>query len=243
MAKSKFKKTIIKISCGLLLIVYLIVNGMSSGLISFEAVQAVNANPQKYEISMTANNVTSNKEIKYVNSNTTYNNTAMQKQIKLTSRLTQIGSSSSCDDIEWLHYIVKMEKDCHLQRGELMSLIYSENSFTHKTVMDGGSLSYGCSQMKLSTAMDAYRQIKSTGIQIAEPTENLLRNDKMYLTEFTGRYLQFMHNKLTNPYEVWTSYNKGFGNTQFKNSHYVCQYSNNIFKNMVNFASIIGDAY
>lgn len=243
MARSKFKKTVIKISCALLLIVYLCVNGMNSGLISFQTVQAVNTNPQKFNIEMTANNIKTDSRIKFANSNTTYNNMTIQKQALLTSRLTEIGAPSKCDDIEWLHYIVQIEKDCHLQPGELMSVIYSENSFTNKTTMDSGSLSYGCSQMKMNTALDAYRQIKSMGIDIAKPTENLLRNDKMYLTEFTGRYLQFMHSKTDNHYEVWTSYNKGFGNTDFKSSHYVCPYSSNIFRNMTDFAIKIGDAY
>lgn len=159
------------------------------------------------------------------------------------SQLHAIGDPSKCTDMDFLKYIIETEKNCHLQKGELLSLIFGENSFTHKTVMDSGSLSYGCSQMKLETAKGICTMLKDKGITIQTPTEDLLRNDHRYLINLTGRYLEILHQKFSNPLQVYTVYNAGEPNfLKFASNGYHYSYTDNMLANIKHFAGILNKA-
>ena len=82
-------------------------------------------------------------------------------------------------DSEYLYFIVEVEKVFNLEPCELLALIAQESGFRPQTHMDGGSLSYSTTQMKLPTAKTAHMAMTEYyKIDIPYPTHELLRDDK-----------------------------------------------------------------
>jgi hypothetical protein len=60
---------------------------------------------------------------------------------------------------EYIYYLISVEKTFELAPYELIALIAKKSSFMSPTRMDGGSLLYSTTQMKLATAKTAYMAI------------------------------------------------------------------------------------
>lgn len=171
---------------------------------------------------------------------TTFSNTNVNIDISLIDKLHLIGDPSKCTDMGFLKHIADTEVICNLQKGELFSLIFGENSFTHKTILESDNiLSFGCSQMRLATAHVAQDALALKGIILPEPTEVLLRNDHNYLVTLTGRYLELLHGKYSNPNQVWACWNCGEGNFKFANTGYIYKYTINMAKHIAHFGKIL----
>jgi hypothetical protein len=88
---------------------------------------------------------------------------------------------------DYLNYIVKVEKTFNLEPCELLALIAQESGFKPQTHMDGGSLSYSTTQMKLPAAKTAYKAITEYyHMDIPYPTDELLKNNQYYATILAG---------------------------------------------------------
>lgn len=113
---------------------------------------------------------------------------------------------------EYLYYIAEVEHTFGLEPYELFALIYLESKFKPQTKMDGGSLSYSTTQMKLSTAKTAYMAITEYYKKdIPTPTHELLAEDKYYATLLAGGYLKYLHDTYKDKYESYTAYRWGIG--------------------------------
>lgn len=113
---------------------------------------------------------------------------------------------------DYLYQITEIEQQFNLQPYELVALIAQESGFKPKTQMDGGSLSYSTTQMKLPSAQTAYMAITEYyKIQIPYPTHDLLASDTYYATLLAGGYLRYLHDVYENKYEAYTAYRYGIG--------------------------------
>lgn len=113
---------------------------------------------------------------------------------------------------EYLGYIAQVEVTFGLEPYELMALIAQESEFIPQTKMDGNSLSYNATQMKLATAKTAFMAITEYyNMDIAYPTHELLSEDKYYAAMLAGGYLKYLHDIYQDKYESYTAYHKGIG--------------------------------
>jgi len=156
--------------------------------------------------------------------------------------LHQIADPSKCTDLKWIQYVIDIEEKCHLQKGELVSLMFNENSLGHASRLEAdGIMSYGASQMRLGTAKAAHAILKAKGIILQEPTIELLKNDRNYLTEITGRYLEHLHTLFPdNPRKVWNAWNAGVeALPRFASRNHIYEYTNNMIKHIAHFGPIV----
>ena len=113
-------------------------------------------------------------------------------------------------DYEYLEYLAEVEKTFELDPYELFALIASESAFIPITKMDGGSLSYNTTQMKLGTAEAAYKVItENYQIDIPYPNGELLKKDKNYAALLAGGYLRHLRDLYGNKEESYTAYQMG----------------------------------
>ena len=130
---------------------------------------------------------------------------------------------------EYLYYLVEVERKFDLEPYELMALIAQESEFRSITHMDGGSLSYSTTQMKLSTAKTAYMAITEYyKMDISYPTHELLVQDDYYAALLAGGYLKYLHDSYKDKYESYTAYRWGItGRMDYynKNGHFQSQYA------------------
>lgn len=149
---------------------------------------------------------------------------------------------------EYLNYIIKVEKIFDLQPCDLLALIAQESGFKPQTRMDGGSLSYSTTQMKLPAAITAYKAITEYyNMEIPYPTDELLKNDEYYATLLAGGYLRYLNDTYNNnKYESYTAYNKGIGGKAqfYKNyGHYQSAYAVKVANIGDSFSQYIGQEY
>jgi len=130
---------------------------------------------------------------------------------------------------EYLNYLVEVEKEFELEPYELMALIAQESEFRSITHMDGGSLSYNTTQMKLPTAETSHMAITQYyNLDIAYPTHELLAEDKYYAALLAGGYLRYLHDTYKDRYESYTAYRMGIsGRMVFydQNGHFKSPYA------------------
>lgn len=113
-------------------------------------------------------------------------------------------------DPAYVRYIIQVEEIFQLEDCELLALIGQESGFRPKTRMDGGSLSYNTTQMKLATAKTAYMAITEYyHIQVPQPTHEKLEDDPYYAAFLAGGYLRYLNDVYKDPYETLTAYNWG----------------------------------
>lgn len=124
-------------------------------------------------------------------------------------------------DPDYLIYIADVEKTFDLQPCDLLALIAQESGFHPQTHMDGGSLSYNTTQMKLASAKTAYMAITEYyHMDVAFPTDELLTNDKYYAAFLAGGYLKYLNDSYHDKYEAYTAYNLGInGRMNYYDSH------------------------
>lgn len=147
----------------------------------------------------------------------------------------------------YLDYIVQVEKMFGLEPCELLGLIAIESGFKPQTRMDGGSLSYSTTQMKMATAKTAHMAItKYYGMAIPYPTHDLMANDKYYAAFLAGGYLKYLHEVYKNKEESYTAYNWGInGRKTFynKHGHYKSPYAIKLTNTAQSFRQFIGADY
>lgn len=115
-------------------------------------------------------------------------------------------------EADYLYYIAEVEKSFNLEPYELVALIAQESGFVSQTKMDGGSLSYNTTQMKLPTAKTAYMAITEYYKKdIPYPSHDLLANDKYYAAMLAGGYLKYLQDTYNDKYESYTAYRYGIG--------------------------------
>lgn len=172
-------------------------------------------------------------------SNTVINEVTREKLDKLAAKYQA--------DPEYLEYIIKVEKTFKLEPCELLALIAQESGFKPQTHMDGGSLSYSTTQMKMATAKTAYMAITEYyNMEIPYPTHELLSEDKYYATFLAGGYLRYLHDTYKDKYESYTAYNWGIGGrmTFYKNyGHFRSPYAVKVTSLGDSFNKYIGAEY
>jgi hypothetical protein len=150
-------------------------------------------------------------------------------------------------DPEYLHYIIQVEKTFKLAPCELLALIAQETGFTPQTHMDGGSLSYSTTQMKMPAAQTAYMAITQYyNLKIPYPTDELLRNDKNYAAFLAGGYLRYLNDTYKNKFETYTAYNLGIGGslTYYQNNgHFRSPYAVKVASLGESLLKDVGDDY
>ena len=150
-------------------------------------------------------------------------------------------------DPEYLYFIVEVEKAFNLEPCELLALIAQESGFRPQTHMDGGSLSYSTTQMKLPTAKTAHMAMKEYyQIDIPYPTHELLRDDKYYATLLAGGYLRYLHDVYKDKYESYTAYNWGIGGRMIyynKNGNFLSPYAVKVANLVKSFEQYVGEEY
>ena len=150
-------------------------------------------------------------------------------------------------DPEYLNFIIKVEKTFKLDPCELLALIALESGFKPQTRMDGGSLSYSTTQMKLATAQTAYMAItKYYKMNIIPPTHELLQNNPYYAAFLAGGYLRYLYDVYKNKDETYTAYNWGIGGRMLfyqKNGHFRSAYAVKLSKLRDEFRDFIGKDY
>lgn len=129
----------------------------------------------------------------------------------------------------YLNYLVEVEREFDLEPYELMALIALESEFRSITHMDGGSLSYNTTQMKLPTAETSYVAITEYyNRNIAYPTHDLLAEDEYYAALLAGGYLRYLHDVYKDKHESYTAYRLGInGRMDFfnRNGHFRSPYA------------------
>lgn len=150
-------------------------------------------------------------------------------------------------DPEYLDYIIQVEKTFNLAPCELLALIAQESGFKPQTHMDGGSLSYSTTQMKMPTAKTAYMAITEYyKMEIPYPTDELLKEDKYYAAFLAGGYLRYLHDTYNNKYESYTAYNWGIGGRMIfykNNGHFKSPYAIKVANLGESFVNYIGEEY
>lgn len=112
----------------------------------------------------------------------------------------------------YLEYVLETEKYFKLKPYSLLALIAQESGFRPITHIDGGSLSYNTTQMKMSSAITAHMAMtKYYRMDVVYPTDCLLKNNKYYATFLAGGYLRYLNDvyKDEDYYETYTAYNWG----------------------------------
>jgi len=150
-------------------------------------------------------------------------------------------------DPKYLDFIVKVEKTFKLEPCELLALIAQESGFKPQTRMDGGSLSYSTTQMKLATAQTAYMAITEYyKMNIVPPTHELLQNNQYYATFLAGGYLRYLYDVYKNKEEAYTAYNWGIGGRMVfyqKNGHFRSAYALKLSNLRDEFRHFVGKDY
>ncbi|NLI93937.1 MAG: transglycosylase SLT domain-containing protein [Peptococcaceae bacterium] len=150
-------------------------------------------------------------------------------------------------DPEYLHYIIQVEKTFKLEPCDLLALIAQESGFKPQTHMDGGSLSYSTTQMKMPTAKTAYMAITEYyNMEIPYPTDELLREDKNYAAFLAGGYLRYLNDTYKNKYESYTAYNFGIGGRMIfyqNNGHFKSPYAIKVASLGESFVKYVGNEY
>lgn len=150
-------------------------------------------------------------------------------------------------DPEYLDYIVKVEKTFKLEPCELLALIAQESGFKPQTHMDGGSLSYSTTQMKMATAKTAHMAITEYyKMEIPYPTHELLKEDKHYAAFLAGGYLRYLHDTYKDKYESYTAYNWGIGGRMIfykNNGHFKSSYAIKVASLGESFNQYVGKEY
>lgn len=147
-----------------------------------------------------------------------------------TKRISAIASKYNSSE-EYLVFILEIEKEFGLEPCRLLALIAAESGFTPQTHMDGGSLSYNTTQMKLPTAKTAHMAMTEYyKMDVPYPTHELLDNDKYYATLLAGGYLKYLNDvyKDADYMESYTAYNWGIsGRMTFynQNGHFRSPYA------------------
>ena len=148
---------------------------------------------------------------------------------------------------EYLYFIVEVEKAFNLEPCELLALIAQESGFKPQTHMDGGSLSYSTTQMKLPTAKTAYMAMTEYyKIDVPYPTHELLNDDKYYATILAGGYLRYLHDVYKDKYESYTAYNWGIGGRMIfydQNGHFMSPYAVKVANLVQSFEQYVGEEY
>ncbi|HHV65012.1 MAG TPA: lytic transglycosylase domain-containing protein [Peptococcaceae bacterium] len=148
---------------------------------------------------------------------------------------------------EYLAYIVEVEKKFNLEPCELLAVIAQESGFKPQTRMDGGSLSYSTTQMKMPTAITSHMAITEYyKFDIPYPTHELLNNDKKYAAFLAGGYLRYLHDTYQDKYESYTAYNWGIGGRMTfynKYGHFKSPYALKIANLAESFRQMIGEEY
>jgi hypothetical protein len=130
---------------------------------------------------------------------------------------------------DYLYYIVQVEREFNLEPYELFALIYLESKFVPDTKMDGGSLSYSTTQIKLPTAITAYNAITEYYKKIIPyPSHELLSANKYYATLLAGGYLKYLEDVYKDKYESYTAYRLGInGRIEYfkRNGNYKSTYA------------------
>lgn len=148
---------------------------------------------------------------------------------------------------DYLDYIIQVEKTFNLEPCELLAVIAQESGFKPQTHMDGGSLSYSTTQMKMATAKTAYMAITEYyKLDIPEPTHELLNDNKYYAAFLAGGYLRYLHDVYQDKYESYTAYNWGIGGrmTFYKNNgHFKSAYALKVADLGESFQKYIGKDY
>jgi hypothetical protein len=174
------------------------------------------------------------------------NNFAEVNEIAKSDKLEKLAAKYKADP-EYLDYIVKVEKIFALEPCELLALIAQESGFKPQTHMDGGSLSYSTTQMKLPTAKTAHMAITEYyKMDIPYPTHELLNEDKFYATFLAGGYLRYLHDTYQDKYESYTAYNWGIGGRmQFykNNGHFKSPYALKVANLGKSFNEYVGKEY
>lgn len=150
-------------------------------------------------------------------------------------------------DPDYLDYIVKVEKTFELEPCELLAIIAQESGFKPQTHMDGGSLSYSTTQMKMATAKTAYMAITEYyKMDIPYPTHDLLNQDKNYAAFLAGGYLRYLHDTYKDKYESYTAYNWGIGGRMIfykNNGHFKSPYAMKVASLGKSFHQYVGEEY
>lgn len=150
-------------------------------------------------------------------------------------------------EAEYLYFIVEVEKAFNLEPCELLALIAQESGFKPQTHMDGGSLSYSTTQMKLPTAKTAYMAMTEYyKIDVPYPTHELLNDDKYYATILAGGYLRYLHDVYKDKYESYTAYNWGIGGRMIfydQNGHFMSPYAVKVANLVQSFEQYVGEEY
>jgi len=156
----------------------------------------------------------------------------------IVDKLHQIGDPYKCHDINWLEHIYNTEQACKLKAGELFSLIANESSLNNITKMDGSSLSYGVTQIKLPTAKIMYEALRLKGVALQMPTAALLQ-DKYYAVTLSGKYLQYLHSIYTDQNVIYHFWNLGNA-TAHAATHFIYEYTINMAEHIAKFSAILG---
>lgn len=150
-------------------------------------------------------------------------------------------------DPEYLSYIIQVENTFQLNPCELLALIAQESGFKPQTRMDGGSLSYSTTQMKLPTAKTAYMAITEYyKMDIPYPTHELLKEDKYYAAFLAGGYLRYLQDTYQDKYEAYTAYNWGIGGRMIfykNNGHFKSPYALKVASLEESFEKYVGEEY
>lgn len=150
-------------------------------------------------------------------------------------------------DPQYLDYIVKVEKTFDLEPCDLLALIAQESGFRPQTHMDGGSLSYNTTQMKMPTAKTAYMAITEYyKMDIPYPTDELLKDDKNYAALLAGGYLRYLQDTYNDIYESYTAYNWGIGGRMIfykNNGNFKSPYAVKVASLSQSFKEYVGEEY
>ncbi|MGI6450787.1 MAG: transglycosylase SLT domain-containing protein [Desulfitobacteriia bacterium] len=167
-------------------------------------------------------------------------------QATANEKLNKLAEQYNADPY-YLAYIVEVEKQFGLDPCELLAIIAQESGFKPQTHMDGGSLSYSTTQMKMPTAKTAHMAITEYyKIDIPYPTHELLNSDKKYAAFLAGGYLRYLHDTYQDKYESYTAYNWGIGGRMTfynKNGHFKSPYALKIAGLTESFRQLIGSEY
>ncbi len=165
---------------------------------------------------------------------------------KINNKIIKLANKYNVDP-NYLNYIVSVEKKFNLEPCELLALIAQESGFKPQTHMDGGSLSYSTTQMKMPTAKTAYMAITEYyKMDIPYPTEELLIKDKYYAAFLAGGYLRYLHDVYKDKYESYTAYNWGIGGRMIyykNNGHFKSPYAIKVANLVNSFAQFVGEEY
>ena len=137
-------------------------------------------------------------------------------------RITSLANRYQADP-EYLEYILELEKEFDLKPYSLLALIAQESGFKPQTRMDGGSLSYSTTQMKMASAKTAHMAMSTYyKLNVPYPTHERLRDDEYYAAYLAAGYLRYLHDVYDDEdyMESYTAYNWGIGGRMtFYNRH------------------------